>query len=346
MKKKNKVVPFSAKTITVTVILIVTIAACKQTSIQTLSPTSTVANGWYTPAQYRDSLGVGVDVDWANNDPGIAAYNVQAVKDFKAKGVSHVRLRMRYEISTTLLNHIDRIVKDCIDYNLIPVIAFQADTLKNYPFTPGVLENAVNWWKSISEKLKNYPTRLSFDLMVECSDSLNNYPARLNEYFEKAVIEIRRTNPNRIIMISPRKLSAPEFLVDLQIPTQHNNYLMVEWHMYAAGPSKTNVNKLWTTGTSAEKALITNKIDIAYNWQIAKNIPIWVGAWMPGDYNDGDNYSIAEQIAFSGFMSCQLKQKGIPHAVNSDTKFYDRDLNIWTTRLPVLQTVINPPNCP
>lgn len=297
---------------------------------------------WWSPAKYRDSLKAGVDVDWANNNQGMQYYNVQAVKDFKARGVSHVRLRMRNEITTDLLNHIDRIVKDCIDNNLIPVIAFQADTLKNYPFRPGVLENAVNWWKSIAEKLQNYPTQLSFDLMVECSDSLNNYPARLNEYFEKAVTEIRKTNPKRIIMISPRKLSSPDYLADLVIPSQANGYLIAEWHFYAAGPSKTNTTKLWTTGTAAEKQLITDKINTAYAWQQSKNIPTWVGAWMPGNYNDGDEYTVAEQIVFSNFMGCSLTRKNIPYAVNSDTKFYDRETNTWTFRASVLDAVINP----
>ena len=32
---------------------------------------------------------------------------------------------------------------------------------------------------------------------------------------------------------------------------------MAEWHFYASGPDKTNEKKLWTTGTDAEKKLIT-----------------------------------------------------------------------------------------
>lgn len=319
------------------------IAGCKKNNTTDGNGSPVDTAGGYTPSQYRDMLKAGVDVDWANNDPGIAAYNVNAVKDFKARGISHVRLRMRYKISTSLLDHIDRIVKDCIDNDLIPVVAFQADTLKNYPFTPGNLEDAVNWWKAIAERLKNYPPKLSFDLMVECSDSLNNYPAKLNEYFEKAVTEIRKTNPNRIIVISPVVRSSPENLSLLSIPTKHNNRLIAEWHFYAAGPSKTNAVKLWTTGTAAEKKLITDRIDIAYTWQTSKNIPTWVGAWMPGNYNEGDDYSVAEQVVFATFMSCELKKKGIPYAVNSDTKFYERTTNMWIASMsPVVDAFVNP----
>ena len=34
---------------------------------------------------------------------------------------------------------------------------------------------------------------------------------------------------------------------------------MAEWHFYASGPDKINEKKLWTTGTDAEKKLITDK---------------------------------------------------------------------------------------
>lgn len=54
---------------------------------------------------------------------------------------------------------------------------------------------------------------------------------------------------------------------------------------------------------------------------------------MPGNYNDGDDYSIDEQIQFAGYMTEQLTNAGIPFAVNSDTKFYDREKNQWIAEM-------------
>ena len=68
---------------------------------------------------------------------------------------------------------------------------------------------------------------------------------------------------------------------ELKIPSAHNGYLMAEWHFYASGPDKINEKKLWTTGTDAEKKLITDKIQTALAWQQQTGIPTWVGAWMP-----------------------------------------------------------------
>ena len=86
---------------------------------------------------------------------------------------------------------------------------------------------------------------------------------------------------------------------------------MAEWHFYASGPDKANEKKLWTTGTDAEKKLITDKIQTALAWQQQTGIPTWVGAWMPGNYNKGNTYSVEEQTVFAGFMTKALSDAGI-----------------------------------
>jgi hypothetical protein len=330
---------------------IVVISSCKKGN-DTVVDNTAPADGWYTPLQYQAILGVGIDVDWAKTPSGIALYNEKAVIDFKAKGISHVRIRVANDISADLLNHIDKIVKDCFQHNLIPVVAYQADAFKNYPTDNTILDAAIAWWGAVADRLKNYPSKLSFDLLIECTDELNNNNAKLNEYMEKATARVRQTNPKRIVFISPRKLASPLYLNELAIPTQGNGYIMAETHFYAAGPSKTNPTKLWTTGTADEKKLITDLIDAAYTWQVSKNIPVWIGAWMPADYDGTDNtgytssYDIPEQVVFATFMSCQLKKKKIPYAVNSDTKFYDRSTNKWhIATAPVVDAFLTP-TCP
>ena len=127
---------------------------------------------------------------------------------------------------------------------------------------------------------------------------------------------------------------------ELKIPSAHNGYLMTEWHFYASGPDKINEKKLWTTGTDAEKKLITDKIQTALAWQQQTGIPTWVGAWMPGNYNKGNTYSVEEQTVFAGFMTKALSDAGIPFAVNADTKYYNAAENTWiSSMLPVFKTI-------
>lgn len=292
-------------------------------------------NPWY----YAQNLGKGLDVDWSKTSDGREYYNAQTVKDFSNMGINHVRIRIKDDMTEETFNALDNQIKDCLNNNIVPIIAYQADELKNDPSDKN-LKKVVKWWGEVSEHYKDYSYLLSFDLIIEVTDALKNEPERLNEIYEELVTEIRRTNPNRILIISPRIRSNPEYLNDLKIPTNHNGYLMAEWHFYASGPSKINKEKLWTTGAAEEKQIIINKINLALDWQKKTGIPTWVGAWMPGDYNDGNNYSIGEQAIFANFVASELDKAKIPFAVNSDTKFYNREKNKWYGEmLPVLNAI-------
>lgn len=297
-------------------------------------------NSAILPKNYQTLLGKGMDVDWVKTGQGIGAYNKQTVKDFKAIGLSHVRIRIKDNADDKLLKHLDKVVNDCLAENLIPIIAYQGAEFKGKP-TEENLDKIVKWWKTVANYFKSKSHKVSFDLLIEVTEALNKEPEILNQLYEKTVAEIRKTNPTRIIFISPIVRSAPEHLKDLKIPTQHNNYLMAEWHFYASGPDKSNEVKKWTTGTAAEKELIRAKIRTAKEWQQKTGIYTWVGAWMPGNYNKGDEYTVAEQVVFANFVTCELTKNKIPFAFNSDVKFYDREKNKWLTDMkPVLDEIL------
>ena len=71
----------------------------------------------------------------------------------------------------------------------------------------------------MAEHYQDASPLLSFDLLIEATDSLNKQPEKLNEIYELLVTEIRKTNPTRIIMISPRLRSDAAYLQELKIPT-------------------------------------------------------------------------------------------------------------------------------
>ena len=292
-----------------------------------------------TPLDYQQMLGKGMDVDWSKTTQGRAFYNEQTVLDFAEMEVSHVRIRIKDNASEELFESLDKQIDDCLKHGIIPIIAYQADEFKNAP-TQSNIDLVVDWWGTVAERYQDKSHLLAFDLLIESTDALNKQPEKLNEIYEQLVTEIRITNPTRIIMMSPRLRSDSAYLNELKVPTDHNNYMMAEWHFYAAGPSKTNDRKLWTTGTDEEKALITEKINLALAWQKETGIPTWVGAWMAGDYNSGNNYTIEEQVVFAEFMTKSLEEAKIPFAVNSDTKFYDRETNKWVIEMqPVFDTI-------
>ncbi len=288
-----------------------------------------------SPSDYQKYLGKGMDVDWCKTTDGMKYYNEETVVDFKKAGVDHVRIRVKDPANEETFKYLDKQIADCIANGVIPIIAYQADEFKTSPNKKNIKE-VVKWWTTVAERYKDESYLLSFNLIIEPSDNLNKQPEALNEIYEELVTAIRETNPSRIIMIAPVYRSDPGYLQYMEIPSEHNNFLMAEWHFYAAGPDKINENKKWTVGTDKEKKLIIDKINVALDWQKETGIPTWVGAWMPSNYNDGDSYTMIEQIAFSRFLTTSLEDANIPYAVNSDTKFYERETNKWVNGRRVL----------
>ena len=71
------------------------------------------------------------------------------------------------------------------------------------------LDLVVDWWRQIGARYQSFSLKFSFDIIIEVTDALNKRPDMLNKLYSKVVPEIRKTNPNRIIFISPILRSAP-----------------------------------------------------------------------------------------------------------------------------------------
>ena len=295
-----------------------------------------------SPHDFVRMLGKGFDVSWSEFNKHIASYNEQMVKDIKAAGFDHVRLRTGKNANAELFNILDEQIRDCLRNDVIPIIAYQGHDAEDNP-TDANRDSLIAWWRAVAEHYRDYPHKLAFNLLVEISGALSDQPDLLNDWYERVVAAIRQVSPTRLIIISPVELSNPYKLSLLRIPSQANGYLLAEWHFYAAGPSKTSEKKLWTTGTPQEKKLITDKIEAALTWQDSTGLPTWVGAWMPGNYNKGDDYTVPEQVCFASFMVRSLEKAQIPWAVNAIHKFYDANTNQWYHfRRPVIDVLLDP----
>jgi len=301
------------------------------------------------PYSYQKMLNVGMDVDWCKTKDGRYwarywhAKGVNVPKLFKKRGFSHVRIRVKDSVLSDpkLMSEIKNMVDDSLRAGLIPIVAYQGRDFKNNPTSDRELQKVIDWWSKVAKTFKNYPYTLSYDLIIENTKKVKKHNDRLNLLYKKTADAIRKIDKNRIIIVAPNKISNPYMLDKLVVPSP-KDYMMVEWHFYASGPSRTRVKKLWTTGTTQEKDIVLNKINYAYNWSKKYNIPTWVGAWMTTNYNKvnknrrfadgapaGGEYTLEEQKKFAKFMRDALSAKGIPFAVNSDTKYFNRKTNQW-----------------
>jgi hypothetical protein len=283
------------------------------------------ANEAILPREYQSLLGLGLDVNWVifNKEIKQKAYKNAIV--LKNKGFDSIRIRFKYFNGTILRkDQYIKLLKNSVDETLksgmIPILSFTGFKFCRDP-NQNTLKEALDVWKEIAEIFKDYPYKLSYNLLLEPGKKLNKNSDILNQYYKKAIEEIRYIDSKRIIMIAPIHASNPYYLPKLDIP--HDKYLMIEWHFYASGPSKTNKNKLWTDGNKKEIKLIQDKIDYAYSFCKKKGLYSWVGALMPGNYNKGNSYSNETQISFMKAILDNLNRYNIPIAINADHQFYD-----------------------
>lgn len=294
-------------------------------------------------SEFYIRLGTGIDVDWCKTNNARRQYNrckdlgVSIPQAFSMRGFDHARIRCAdYDLDTVfdatgfnLLTEIKRCVTDCNAFNLTPIVAFQAEDWK---LSPGGIQTdrVIEWWQVLATELIGMDC--AFNLLIETTEIGTAHAAELNALYRQCAAAITAIDTDRVMIITPDKISAPERLTMLEIPDGH---VFLESHFYAAGPSPTSKEKKWTTGTEAEKQLIRNKVKAIVDYRTATGNPVWVGAIMFGNYNsDGIDdllcsYTIDEQCTIARFILGELRSADIPVAINADNKYYDDVEGHW-----------------
>ncbi len=155
-----------------------------------------------TAARYAQQLGVGMDVDWARTERGIREFDPLVVRDFKAKGLTHVRIRVAGAPTEARLIHLRKLVEACEYYGVIPIIAYQADAYKTDPSASHEKE-LINWWSVVARYFGQTSPLLGFDLIYEPADKLNHNMASLNRVYDKTIRLIHAIDPQRMIFVAP-----------------------------------------------------------------------------------------------------------------------------------------------
>ena len=145
------------------------------------------------PWTYQSLLGRGMDVDWCKTRQGMETYDRQIVENFRDMGLSHVRIRVKDDADEQLFSVLDRVIDDCLDCGVIPVLAYQADDMKNQP-TQKNIDRVADWWQTVAERYRDKSYRLSFDLVIEVTNALNDKPELLNDIYEQLVSVVRKSN--------------------------------------------------------------------------------------------------------------------------------------------------------
>lgn len=226
------------------------------TSILTASTTALVMSscgGGATTTCDNFKLGNGVNVShWLSQSEARGEARAKQITkaDFDsiaAMGFDHVRLPIdevqlydenlnRYEDAFALLkNAIEWTLEDnmniVIDLHVIRSFHFNNENAGGNTLfeKPGEKERLIAIWKDLQKFLKDYPNdRLAYELLNEAIAPTHE---DLNELETRLIDTIRKTEPNRFIVVGSNWQQSPETIQYLKLP-KNDKHLIVAFHYY------------------------------------------------------------------------------------------------------------------
>jgi endoglucanase len=188
-------------------------------------------------------------------------------------------------------------------------------------------------WDEVAERYEDRPGELLFEILNEPH---GKFTAELwNEYLREALAIIRRTNPDRTVIVGPVQWNSIQQLDRLSLPSEDRN-LIVTVHYYSPfefthqGAAWTNMRDkhgITWTATPEEQAAIRRDLDKAQAWSQKEHRPIYLGEF--GAYDKADMPSRARYV---GFVARDSEKRGWSWAywqLDSDFILYDIPGKHW-----------------
>jgi len=255
---------------------------------------------------------------------------------------SHASADSPYTIDPVFFERIDWVIDQALKNDLTVVINIHHYEEINEEPRPHK-ERFLSIWQQIAERYQDQPETVYFELLNEPTGTLG--ATVWNEYAAQAIEVIRKTNPDRTIIIGPGNWNAMDALYGLILPDDDRN-LIVTVHYYSPfqfthqGAEWVDDSDPWlgTTwdGTLEEKQLIERNFDAAVKWADQNRRPLFLGEF--GAYSKADMES---RVRWTEFIARTAEQKGMSWAYwefGSGFGVFDPENEEW--RESLLQALI------
>lgn len=260
------------------------------------------------------------------------------------KWSAHAATTEPYKIYDSFFSRMDWIVKKAIENELTIILNIHHyDEIFSEPANHKARFLAL--WEQIAAHYQNYPAELIFEILNEPHDNLT--PQLWNQYLVEALQIIRKTNPERNVVIGTANWGGIGTLNELVIP-KNDGHLIVTVHYYnpfqfthqgAEWVDGANawLGTLWS-GTTAERLAVDKDLDMAVAYGKKNNVPIYLGEF--GAYNKAD---IRSRERWTAYIARQAEAKDIGWTYwefCSGFGVYDREKKQWIPR--ILEALIPP----
>ncbi|GAC1478047.1 MAG: glycoside hydrolase family 5 protein [Gemmatimonadaceae bacterium] len=303
--------------------------------ISTYPPMANDAPPGASPRAMAAATSIGRGVNFGNmlEAPTEGAWGLTVTDDFidkaAAAGFASVRLPVRWSshasadapftIDAAFLARVASIVDKLLAKNLVVILNMhhygQLDGGRPANGEVAVADAAVDvrfvmLWEQVAKHFRGRSDRLLFEIYNEPHGRLTGEP--WNVLAARALGVIRKSNPDRIVVIGPTGWNSASDLRLLKLPNDAN--LIATVHDYA--PFRfTHQGAGWvspvlplgvTCCTTAQEGELTAPLDIAKAWAQGKRYPMYVGEF--GAYNKADDPS---RIDYNRKMRQAMEGRGM-----------------------------------
>jgi endoglucanase len=196
-------------------------------------------------------------------------------------------------------------------------------------------------WEQIAEHYKN----ASNDVLFEIANEPNMKPETWNDIQSSALKILRKSNPNRTMVIGTINGNQIMYLKDLVLPENDRNiivaihyYMPIQFTHQGAPWSTKNkdLSGITWTNTEQEEKDVTFDFDMAQEWSVKNKRPLTLGEF--GAYEKADMPSRVRWTNYIARQSELRKWSWSYWQFDSDFIVYDIDKDEWVA--PILNALI------
>ena len=238
-------------------------------------------------------------------------------------GFSHVRIPVRwepamrsstrppYQIAPVFLNRVREVVDAALANGLLVIVNMHHhDALFADPH--GQRQRFLAQWRQIADFFREYPEDLLFEVLNEPHGNLT--PQMWNAFFSDALAEIRRSNPERFVLLGTAEWGGLSGVPHLVLPADGRLILSVHYYnpfnfthqgaSWVGGNADAWLGTEWHD-TEAERASIENEFRATKEFSERHAIPIHVGEF--GAYSTADMDS---RVRWTRFLARWFEENG------------------------------------
>ena len=285
---------------------------------------------------------IGYDPIW--KDASKARFQDKHFKLIKEAGFDNVRIVIgpfkfsmddNFTINPSFFKTLDYAIKESLKNKLMVIVDFhEHNAIQKDPI--GTRAKFLSMWTQIANHCKDY----SNDVLFEICNEPNMKPEIWNQMHKEAYEILRKSNPNRTLIIGTINGNQIKYLKDLTLPEADRN-IIVAIHYYSpiqfthqGAPWSKNNKDLsgieWTQTKSQEEA-VNLDFDLAQDWSKLNNRPLTLGEF--GAYEKAD---MPSRILWTNYVARQAEARKWSWSYwqfDSDFIVYDIDNDKWKTEI-------------